>query len=66
MTQILKHIDRTNPIRMLIAECENPFTVLAGVYLAKLYGIENQVDVSPLLETEEALESRGRGLFLSF
>ncbi len=60
MTQILKHIDRTNPIRLLIAECENPFTVLAAVYLAKLYGIQEQVDVSPLLETEEALDHGAR------
>ena len=60
LTQILKHIDRTNPIRLLIAECENPFTVLAGVYLAKLYGVEKQVDVSPLLETEEALDHGAR------
>ncbi len=60
MTQILKHIDSTSPIRLLIAECENPFTVLAGVYLAKLYGVENQIDVSPLLETEEALDHGAR------
>ena len=60
MTQILKHIDRTAPIRLLIAECENPFTVLAAVYLARLYGVEKQVDVSPLFETEEALDHGAR------
>ncbi len=60
ITQILKHIDRTSPIRLLIAECENPFTVLAGVYLAKRYGVEDMVDVSPLLETEEALDHGAR------
>ena len=60
IAQILKHIDGTAPIRLLIAECENPFTVLAGVYLAKLYGVDNLVDVSPLLETEEALDHGAR------
>ncbi len=60
ITQILKHIDATAPVRMLIAECESPFTVLAAVYLARAYGIEKQVDVSPLLETEEALDHGAR------
>lgn len=60
ITQILKHIDSSAPIRLLIAECENPFTVLAGVYLAKLYGVDDLVDVSPLLETEEALDHGAR------
>ncbi|MCF6199132.1 MAG: phosphoenolpyruvate carboxylase [Hyphomicrobiaceae bacterium] len=64
ITQILKHIDRTSPIRLLIAECENPFTVLAAVYLAKRYGVEELVDVSPLLETEEALDHGARILSL--
>ncbi len=60
ITQILKHIDRDTPVRLLIAECETPFTVLAGVYLAKLYGVDDRVDVSPLLETEEALDHGAR------
>ncbi len=60
IAQILKHIDRSAPIRLLIAECENPFTVMAAVYLAKLYGVDNCVDVSPLLETEEALDHGAR------
>jgi phosphoenolpyruvate carboxylase len=60
MAQILKHIDGTSPLRMLIAECEHPFTVLAAVYLAKLYGIDDMVDVSPLFETEEALDHGAR------
>ncbi len=60
MTQILAHIDADAPIRMLVAECEQPSTILAALYFAKLFGIENKVDVSPLFETESALEHGGR------
>ena len=62
MAQILKHIDADAPIRMLIAECEQPATVLAALYFAKLFGIADKVDVSPLFETESALEHGGRFL----
>ncbi|MDE2563680.1 MAG: phosphoenolpyruvate carboxylase [Sphingomonadales bacterium] len=62
MAQILHHIDADAPIRMLIAECEQPQTVLAALYFAKLFGIEGKVDVSPLFETEAALEHGGRFL----
>jgi len=62
MQQILTHIDADAPIRMLIAECEQPQTVLAALYFAKLFGIEDKVDVSPLFETESALEHGGRFL----
>jgi len=62
MAQILAHIDEDAPIRMLIAECEEPATVLAALYFAKLFGIEGKVDVSPLFETESALEHGGRFL----
>lgn len=64
MAQILKHIDADVPIRMLVAECEQPSTVLAALYFAKLFGIEDKVDVSPLFETETALEHGGRFLDL--
>ncbi|WP_338241276.1 phosphoenolpyruvate carboxylase [Aurantiacibacter hainanensis] len=60
MAQILAHIDADAPIRMLIAECEEPATVLAALYFARLFGIEGKVDVSPLFETESALEHGGR------
>ncbi|WP_375289177.1 phosphoenolpyruvate carboxylase [Qipengyuania sp.] len=60
MSEILKHIDADQPIRMLIAECEQPATVLVALYFARLFGIEDKVDVSPLFETEEALEHGGR------
>jgi len=62
MAQILHHIDADAPIRMLIAECEQPQTVLAALYFARLFGIDGKVDVSPLFETETALEHGGRFL----
>jgi phosphoenolpyruvate carboxylase len=62
MAQILAHVDADAPIRMLIAECEQPSTILAALYFAKLFGIEDKVDVSPLFETESALEHGGRFL----
>jgi phosphoenolpyruvate carboxylase len=62
MAQILKHIDADTPIRMLIAECEEPQTVLAALYFAKLFGVADKVDVSPLFETESAMEHGGRFL----
>ena len=62
MAQILEHVDADAPIRMLIAECEQPSTILAALYFSKLFGIEDKVDVSPLFETESALEHGGRFL----
>lgn len=62
MAQIIHHIDGDAPIRMLVAECEQPTTVLAALYFARLFGIEDKVDVSPLFETESALEHGGRFL----
>ena len=62
MAQILRHVDGDAPIRMLIAECEHPATVLAALYFARLFGVEDKVDVSPLFETEAALEHGGRFL----
>lgn len=60
MAQILKHVDADSPIRLLIAESEQPVTVLAAIYFAKLFGIAGKVDVSPLFETEAALEHGAR------
>jgi len=62
MAQILHHVDGDTPIRMLIAECEQPATILAALYFARLFGIADKVDVSPLFETESALEHGGRFL----
>lgn len=62
MAQILKHVDNETPIRLLIAECEQPQTVLIALYFAKLFGIENKIDISPLFETETAMEHGARFL----
>ena len=56
----LKYIDADSPIRFLIAEAENPATVMGALFLARQYGIEDMLDISPLFETPEALESGGR------
>ncbi len=62
MAQILKHIDNDAPIRLLIAECEQPYTVLFALYFAKLFGIDDKIDISPLFETESAMEHGARFL----
>ncbi|MGB3627771.1 MAG: phosphoenolpyruvate carboxylase [Henriciella sp.] len=58
--QILKHIDAKSPIRFLIAESENPATVMGALHLARQYGVDHALDISPLFETPEALETGGR------
>lgn len=62
LAQTLKHIDAANPVRFLIAEAESGFTLLAALYYARLYGVEDKVEISPLFETEAGLE-RGEALF---
>ena len=66
-----KHVDKETPIRFLIAECECPATVLIAVFFAKLFGVDDITDISPLFETPSGLENgsrimerlaRGRGL----
>jgi len=56
VTQFLKFVDTDEPIRFLIAECNTAFTVLAALYFAKMFGIEDKIDISPLFETSQALE----------
>ena len=56
VAQIVKHVDSSAPVRFLIAETETGYTLLAALWLAKLFGIENQIEISPLFETAEALE----------
>ena len=58
--QLLKHVDSDSCIRFLIAETENPATVMGALYLARQYGVADQLDISPLFETPEALETGGR------
>lgn len=58
--QLLKHVDAGSAIRFLIAESENPATVMGALYLARQYGVADKLDISPLFETPEALETGGR------
>ncbi|MEO1043280.1 MAG: phosphoenolpyruvate carboxylase [Pseudomonadota bacterium] len=62
--QIIKHIDADTPIRLLIAECENPLTVLTAIFLAKRYGADHAVDICPLFETAQSFERSRRILSL--
>ena len=54
--QLSKYLDASESIRFLIAECETPFTLLAALYLAELFGVADRLDITPLLETRKALE----------
>lgn len=54
--QILTYFDADTPIRFLIAETEQPFTLLTALYYARLFGVADRVDISPLFETAAALE----------
>jgi phosphoenolpyruvate carboxylase len=56
IAQTLKYVDASQPIRFLIAECETGFTLLTALYFAKLFGVEDKVEISPLFETRIALE----------
>ncbi len=56
ITQILKHVDGTHPVRFLIAETETGYTLLAALWLARHYGISDKVEITPLFETASALE----------
>ncbi len=58
VAQIVKHVDGSVPVRFLIAETESGYTLLAALWLARLFGIADHVEISPLFETAEAL---GRG-----
>lgn len=55
-----KHVDSDTPIRFLIAECEAPATIMGAIFLARLYGVDHGLDISPLFETPEAMERGGR------
>ena len=61
VSHMLQYVDRTQPVRFLIAECDTPFTLLCAVYFAKLFGVDDKLDISPLFETSTALE-RGEQL----
>ena len=56
VAQIVKHVDSSMPVRFLIAETETGYTLLAALWLARLFGVERHIEISPLFETAEALE----------
>jgi len=56
VAQILKHVDGSMPVRFLIAETETGYTLLAALWLAKLFGVADRIEISPLFETAEALD----------
>ena len=60
VAQITKHIDASAPVRFLIAETESGYTLLTALWLARLFGVEKHVEISPLFETAEALEQGAR------
>ncbi len=62
VAQVVKHIDGGAPVRFLIAETESGYTLLTALWLARLFGIEKQIEISPLFETAEALEQGARVL----
>lgn len=62
IAQIVKHVDSDTRIRFHIAETETGFTLLCALWLARLLGIEDHIEISPLFETADALERGARVL----
>ncbi len=62
IAQIVKHVDGSQPVRFLVAETETGATLLAALWLARLFGVGDHVEISPLFETEAALENGPRVL----
>ena len=62
VAQLVKHIDGGTPVRFLIAETESGYTLLSALWLARLFGVERQIEISPLFETADALEQGARVL----
>ncbi len=60
VAQIAKHVDASAPVRFLIAETESGYTLLTALWLARLFGVERHVEISPLFETADALEQGAR------
>ncbi len=59
VAQMLKYVDGSTPVRFLIAECEAGATLLTALYFARLFGIDERLDISPLFETAQALDQAG-------
>jgi phosphoenolpyruvate carboxylase len=60
VAQIVKHIDASVPVRFLIAETESGYTLLCALWLAKYFGVDRHIEISPLFETADALEHGAR------
>jgi len=56
VAQMAKFIDAETPVRFLIAETDTGFTLLSALYYARLFGVEENVEISPLFETKDAFE----------
>jgi phosphoenolpyruvate carboxylase len=62
VAQMIKLIDSQAPVRFLIAETETGFTLLTALYYARLFGIDEHIEISPLFETKDAFERGERVL----
>ena len=58
--QFEKHFDGRTPIRLLVAESDTPFTLLTALYYARLFGVHEHVEISPLFETAAGLQRGDR------
>ena len=58
--QFEKHFDNDTPIRLLVAESDTPFTLLTALYYARLFGVDEHVEISPLFETAIGLKRGDR------
>lgn len=58
--QFEKHFDGRTPIRLLVAESDTPFTLLTALYYARLFGVDDHVEISPLFETAVGLKRGDR------
>lgn len=54
--QFEKHFDDDTPIRLLVAESDTPFTLLTALYYARLFDVDDHVEISPLFETAIGLK----------
>ncbi len=58
--ELLQHFDAHGPIRYLIAECDDHNIVLEALDFAKKIGIDEQIDISPLFEDRDGLDSASK------
>ena len=56
VAQFLKYVDSSEPVRFLIAETDTALTVMTALYFAKLFGVDDKIDISPLFETAHAMQ----------